>query len=94
MIDPRDRAFLTRLFGTAVSAADPKAAMMSALPPRPIGRTVVIGVGKGAAQMAAAFEELSALLDQVLAGLRSTYASQGRAESSSSVSASATASAS
>ena len=58
MIDPRDRAFLTRLFETAVSAADPKAAMMSALPPRPIGRTVVIGVGKGAAQMAAAFEEL------------------------------------
>ncbi|MGI9389114.1 MAG: glycerate kinase type-2 family protein [Boseongicola sp.] len=58
MIDLHDRAFLTRLFRTAVSAADPKAAMMSALPPKPVGRTVVIGAGKGTAQMAAAFEEL------------------------------------
>ncbi|MGI9391313.1 MAG: glycerate kinase type-2 family protein [Boseongicola sp.] len=58
MIDPHDREFLTRLFETAVSAADPKAAMMSALPPKTVGRTVVIGAGKGAAQMAAALEEL------------------------------------
>ncbi len=58
LIDPSDRRFLTRLFDAAVSAADPKAAMMLFLPERPNGRTVVIGAGKGAAQMAAAFEEL------------------------------------
>ncbi len=53
-----DRAFLTRLFEAAVTAADPKAALARALPDRPRGRTVVIGAGKGAAQMGAAFEEL------------------------------------
>ena len=58
MIDPDDRAFLTRLFGAAIAAADPKLAMKSALPSRPAGRTVVIGAGKAAAQMAAAFEGL------------------------------------
>jgi hydroxypyruvate reductase len=58
MIDPADRAFLTGLFDAAVAAADPKAALARALPERPRGRTVVIGAGKGAAQMAAAFEEL------------------------------------
>jgi hydroxypyruvate reductase len=58
MIDPSDRAFLTGLFEAAVTAADPKAALARALPARPKGRTVVIGAGKGAAQMAAAFEEL------------------------------------
>lgn len=53
-----DRAFLTQLFNAAVRAADPKAAMSKVLPEKPKGRTVVIGAGKGAAQMAAAFEEL------------------------------------
>lgn len=51
-------AFLTRLFEAAVSAADPKTALAAHLPPKPKGRTVVIGAGKGAAQLAAAFEEL------------------------------------
>ncbi len=58
MIDPDDRNFLTRLFQAAVDAADPKAALAGHIPERPKGRTVVIGAGKGAAQMAAAFEEL------------------------------------
>ncbi|WP_275116088.1 glycerate kinase type-2 family protein [Aliiroseovarius subalbicans] len=58
MIDPDDQSFLTRLFHTAVQAADPKAAMASVLPARPKGRTIVVGAGKGAAQMGAAFEDL------------------------------------
>ena len=53
-----DQAFLAQLFDTAVQAADPKVALASHLPKPPKGRTVVIGAGKGAAQMAAAFEEL------------------------------------
>ena len=53
-IDPRP--FLTSLFETAVIAADPLAAMRAHLPPRPKGRTVVVGAGKAASQMAAAFE--------------------------------------
>ncbi|WP_163848524.1 glycerate kinase type-2 family protein [Pseudooceanicola aestuarii] len=51
------RAFLTRLFDAAVTAADPVRALQGQLPDRPRGRTVVIGAGKGAAQLAAAFEE-------------------------------------
>ena len=58
MINADDRAFLTSLFETAVNAADPKKALANHLPARPPGRTVVIGAGKGAAQMARAFEEL------------------------------------
>jgi len=55
---PEDRAFLTGLFEAAVRAADPKAALRGHLPMRPKGRLVVIGAGKGAAQLAAAFEDL------------------------------------
>ena len=58
MMSADDRDFLTRLFQTAVDAADPKEAMKPYLPPKPKGKTVVIGAGKGSAQMAAAFEEL------------------------------------
>ncbi len=53
-----DKAFLARLFDAAVAAADPKIALAKALPKPPKGRTIVIGAGKGAAQMAAAFEDL------------------------------------
>lgn len=57
-----DRALLTAMFHAAVRAADPLAALAPHLPARPTkghgGRTVVIGAGKGAAQMAAAFETL------------------------------------
>lgn len=58
MIDPAKQAFLTELFEVAVTAADAKAALAPYIPARPNGRTIVIGAGKGAAQLAAAFEEL------------------------------------
>ncbi|NDV00166.1 glycerate kinase type-2 family protein [Pseudoroseicyclus tamaricis] len=53
--DPR--AFLTELFEAAIAAADPGRALEGAMPERPRGRTVVIGCGKGAAQLARAFEQ-------------------------------------
>ncbi|MBL9074510.1 glycerate kinase [Tabrizicola sp.] len=54
----QDRAFLTGLFEAVVMAADPRNALATNLPEPPRGRTVVIGAGKGAAQLAAAFETL------------------------------------
>ena len=57
-MSPEDRSFLISLFDAAVAAADPTEALRSYLPGRPDGRTIVIGAGKGAAQLAAAFEEL------------------------------------
>jgi hydroxypyruvate reductase len=56
LTDPR--AFLTDLFAAAIAAADPEGALAAHLPPAPPGRTVVVGAGKGAAQLAAAFERL------------------------------------
>ena len=53
-----ERLLLTGLFNAAVTAADPKTALAKWLPAKPKGRTVVVGAGKGAAQLAAAFEEL------------------------------------
>ncbi|ANT61278.1 hydroxypyruvate reductase [Salipiger sp. CCB-MM3] len=50
--------FLSSLFEAAVAAADPEQALRTALPAKPEGRTVVIGLGKGAAQLAQAFEAL------------------------------------
>ncbi len=58
MIDPDARALLTRLFEAAVAAADPAVILPRHLPERPEGRTVVIGAGKGAAQLARAFEAI------------------------------------
>lgn len=57
-MSPEDRSLLLSLFDAAVSAADPTEALRAHLPDRPKGRTVVIGAGKGAAQLAAAFEDL------------------------------------
>lgn len=57
-MNPDDKEFLTDLFRAAVEAADPEKALRAHLPARPRGRTVVIGAGKGAAQLAAAFERL------------------------------------
>ena len=55
----RDRELLTAMFNAAVKAADPEVAIAAHLPPPPSsGRTVVVGAGKGAAQMAAALERL------------------------------------
>lgn len=58
MIDPTKKEFLTRLFHAAVERADPHRALRQAMPAKAAGRTVVIGAGKGAAQLAAAFEDL------------------------------------
>jgi glycerate 2-kinase len=51
-------SLLTSMFDAAIEAADPLASLKAHLPEKPKGRTVVIGAGKGAAQMAAAFEQL------------------------------------
>ncbi|KPH08066.1 glycerate kinase [Rhizobium acidisoli] len=53
---PRD--FLKSLFDAAVRAADPLTGIKANLPDRPKGKTVVIGAGKGAAQMARALESV------------------------------------
>ena len=54
-----DRTLLKDLFAAAVRAADPADGIARHLPAPPAnGRTVVIGAGKGAAQMAAALERL------------------------------------
>lgn len=52
------RHFLAHLFDHAVAAADPTEALRGRLPAPPKGRTIVIGAGKGAAQLAQAFETL------------------------------------
>ena len=52
-----DRELLQDLFRTAVAAADPSRAIAASLPPYPTGRTIVVGAGKAAAQMARAFEQ-------------------------------------
>ncbi|WP_292022774.1 glycerate kinase [Maritimibacter sp. UBA3975] len=57
-MDPDDRALLTDLFNAAIDAADPARALAPHLPAPPKGRTIVIGAGKGAAQLAAAFEDM------------------------------------
>lgn len=55
---PDPRALLVELFETAVRAANPYDAIKAHLPERPKGRVVVVGAGKAASQMAAAFEAL------------------------------------
>lgn len=55
-LDPK--SFLTSIFDAAVAAADPNLTIARHLPPKPKGRTIVIGFGKGAAQMAQAFESV------------------------------------
>jgi glycerate 2-kinase len=54
-----DRKFLEALFSAAVKAADPLIGIKKHLPAPPRdGQTVVVGAGKGAAQMAAALESV------------------------------------
>ena len=67
MIDPEDKALLTDLFDCAVQAADPRRALAPHLPEKPAGKTVFIGDGKGAAQMAAADESIAAIGSEVAA---------------------------
>ena len=56
MEDAQTRALLRRLFAAAVAAADPAKIVPPNLPPRPKGRTIVVGAGKASAAMAQAFE--------------------------------------
>lgn len=51
------RSILTNLFEAAVKAALPDRTLAEVLPAQPKGKTVVIGAGKGAAQLAKAFED-------------------------------------
>ncbi|MEO9823637.1 MAG: glycerate kinase [Paracoccaceae bacterium] len=53
-----DKKLLEDMFHAAVAAADPLEALKPYVPAKPKGRTIVIGAGKGAAQMASAFETL------------------------------------
>lgn len=53
-MQPRD--LLKSMFSAAVQAADPLTGIKAHLPAKPQGKTVVIGAGKGAAQMARALE--------------------------------------
>ncbi|RWN46276.1 MAG: glycerate kinase [Mesorhizobium sp.] len=55
VLDPK--TFLTSIFNAAIAAADPERTIRDHLPAKPKGRTIVIGAGKGSAQMAAAFEK-------------------------------------
>lgn len=54
-LDPK--SLLTSIFNAAVAAANPELTIRSHLPEKPKGRTIVVGAGKGSAQMAAAFEK-------------------------------------
>jgi glycerate 2-kinase len=51
------KPFFAALFGAAVAAADPERTIGKFLPKKPKRRTIVIGAGKGSAQMAGAFEQ-------------------------------------
>jgi len=53
-----EREFLMSLFRAAVAAADPMLNVPPHLPPRPKGRTLVIGAGKASAEMARAVESV------------------------------------
>lgn len=63
---PEYRQLLEGMFHAAVAAADPHICLKAHLPEKPRGRVVVIGAGKGAAQLGAAFE---ALWDGPLSGV-------------------------
>jgi len=57
-MEQQDRTFLESLFFAAVEAADAERILAANLPAPPKGRTVVVGAGKGVAQLAAALEEM------------------------------------
>ena len=56
MTTPNPRDILSQLFNAATRAALPAHTLAQHLPPKPKGRTIVIGAGKAAASMAAAVE--------------------------------------
>jgi glycerate 2-kinase len=53
---PDDAEILQTLFAAALNAALPEGKFDGLLPPKPKGRTIVLGAGKASARMAAAFE--------------------------------------
>ncbi len=57
-MEPTYRALFEALYRAAVDAALPETTLAASLPAPPAGRTIVVGAGKGAAQMARAFESL------------------------------------
>lgn len=54
--DMEPAAFLRALFDRAVEVADPMRSLARFLPPKPVGRVVVVGAGKASARMAEAVE--------------------------------------
>jgi glycerate 2-kinase len=56
MSDFQAKLFFTALFDAAVAAAEPSRTIRNYLPAPPRGRVMVVGAGKGAAQLAQAFE--------------------------------------
>lgn len=57
MSGDQHRDLLKRMFEAAIEAADPTRVIKNYLPPKPKGRTIVIGAGKAAGSMARAVEE-------------------------------------
>ena len=53
----KEQDFLRSLFSAAIAAADPAKVVPPHLPPRPTGRTIVLGAGKASAAMAKAVED-------------------------------------
>jgi hydroxypyruvate reductase len=62
----KNRLLLTKMFDAAIAAAQPALCLPPHLPPRPKGRTIVVGAGKASAAMA---EALEASWDSPLEGL-------------------------
>lgn len=56
MPDLSPPALLRQMFDRAVAVADPMRSLAAFLPPRPLGRVVVVGAGKASARMAEAVE--------------------------------------
>src|SRR5919112_4730665 len=66
---PNDAEILHALFDAALKAALPDGKFDGCLPPKPKGRTIVLGAGKASARMAAAFEEAWARVGGTCEGL-------------------------
>jgi glycerate 2-kinase len=54
---PNNAEILRALFNAALNAALPEGKIDGGLPPKPQGRTIVLGAGKASARMETAFEE-------------------------------------
>jgi len=54
--DQTVRSLLRQMFNAAIGSAAPSEAVLRNLPPKPVGRCVVVGAGKASAAMAAALD--------------------------------------